>query len=220
MREKTYSNSNGTTLSTLLCWQRMRVTERSTPVSTADGKYAELGNDDGGTDGGGYFFRGLDSEPDVAFGVANDDNGLETGTLTGAGLFLNGFNLFGGRECKPLHISKPRVILSRHMQVLMAQVYLHNLILQLGQKPIHNLILLDRQAMQINLLHTLNLAGLDQSAQFSHWLPFLLFVLVGTSSRSSAAAAPSSTVSASVTSGAETTAASSCCSSSRSVSHD
>lgn len=92
---KTYSNSNGATLAALLCWQRMWVTERSTPVSTANGEHTELGNDDGGTDGGGYFFRGLDSEPDVAFGVANDDNGLEAGTLTGAGLFLDGLDLFG-----------------------------------------------------------------------------------------------------------------------------
>lgn len=95
---KTYANSNGTALSALLGWQGVRVSERSTPISAADGKDAELGDDDGGADGGGDFFRGLDPQPYVAFGVANDDNGLETGTLTGAGLFLNGFDLFGGRE--------------------------------------------------------------------------------------------------------------------------
>ncbi len=61
-----YSNSDGTTLSALLCWQRMGVSEISTPVSTTNGEHAKLGNDDGGTDGGGYFFGGLDSEPDVA----------------------------------------------------------------------------------------------------------------------------------------------------------
>ena len=96
-----------------------------------------------------------------------------------------------------------------HQYVLLS--YLHNLILQLGQKPIHNLILLDRQAVQINLLHALNLARLDQSAQLRHWLPFLLFILVGAASRSSAAAAPSSTVSASVAAGAESAATGGCC---------
>ena len=64
---KTYANGNGTTLSALLCWQRVRVTEVGTPVSAADGKHAELGDDDGGTDCGGDFFGGLDTKTDVAF---------------------------------------------------------------------------------------------------------------------------------------------------------
>lgn len=90
----TYTNGNGATFSTLFRGQRMWVSEGCTPVSTTDGEDAEFRNDDGGTNGGCYFFGGLNAETDVAFGVANYDNGLETRTLTGAGLFLHGFDLF------------------------------------------------------------------------------------------------------------------------------
>ena len=71
----------------------MRFTEIATPVAAADRENRELGNDDGGPDGGGDFFRGLDTEPDMAFGVTNHHNGLEAGALTGACLLLDGLDL-------------------------------------------------------------------------------------------------------------------------------
>jgi hypothetical protein len=37
-----------------------------------------------------YILGGLDSETNVALGVTDEDNGLETGTLTGTGLLLDG----------------------------------------------------------------------------------------------------------------------------------
>ena len=45
----------------------MWFTEVGAPVAAADGKDGELGDDDGGADGGGDFFGGLDAETDVAF---------------------------------------------------------------------------------------------------------------------------------------------------------
>lgn len=72
----------------------MRVTETGTPIPATNRQDAEFRNDDGGADGGGDFFRGLDSESDVSFGVADYDDGLETGPLTGAGLLLHGFDLW------------------------------------------------------------------------------------------------------------------------------
>ena len=71
----------------------MWVAERCTPVPSSDWKHAQLGDDDGGADGGGHFFGGLDAESHVAFGIADDDDGLESGTLTGAGLLLDGLDL-------------------------------------------------------------------------------------------------------------------------------
>ena len=71
----------------------MRVTQRCTPVPSSNRQDAQLGNDDGGADGGGYFFGRLDAETDVAFGVANNNDGLESGTLTGASLLLDGLDL-------------------------------------------------------------------------------------------------------------------------------
>ena len=93
----TYPNSNTPTLATLFRGQTMRQTQISTPVSATHGDDAEFGNDDGGADGGGDFFGGFDAETDVAFGVADDDDGFETRALTGAGLLLYGFDLDGGR---------------------------------------------------------------------------------------------------------------------------
>lgn len=71
----------------------MRLTEVGTPVTTTDGHDTELGDDDGGADGSSDFLGRLDSETDVAVAVADDDNGLETCALTGAGLLLDGLDL-------------------------------------------------------------------------------------------------------------------------------
>jgi hypothetical protein len=71
----------------------VRLTQVRAPVTTSDWEDGELGDDDCGADGGRDFFGCLDTETDVAFRVADDDYGLETGTLTGAGLFLNRFDL-------------------------------------------------------------------------------------------------------------------------------
>jgi hypothetical protein len=87
------SDGDGTTLGALLDGQRVRLTEVGTPVTATDGENSELGDDDGGTDGSSDFLGGLDSETNVALRVTNDDDGLETGTLTGTGLLLDGFDL-------------------------------------------------------------------------------------------------------------------------------
>lgn len=76
----------------------MRLTKVGTPVTSSDGDDAQLGNDDGGTDGSGDFLGGLDSETDVALGVTNDDDGLESGSLTGTGLLLDGLDLYFQKE--------------------------------------------------------------------------------------------------------------------------
>lgn len=51
----TYPDCDGTALSTLLDGQRVRLTEVGTPVASADGENAELGDDNGGTDGSSNF---------------------------------------------------------------------------------------------------------------------------------------------------------------------
>lgn len=76
------------------------MTQVGTPVTTTNGDDAQLGDDDGGTDSGGNLLGGLDTQTDVALGVTNDDNGLETGTLTGTGLLLDGLDLYGGKKSR------------------------------------------------------------------------------------------------------------------------
>jgi hypothetical protein len=95
----TYSNGNGTTLSTLLGWQRVWLTKVGTPVTSSDGQDTEFGDDDGSTDGSSNFFGGLDSEANVALRVTDNNNGLETGTLTGTSLLLDGFDLYDNKTC-------------------------------------------------------------------------------------------------------------------------
>lgn len=91
--ESTYADGDGTALAALLRWDGVRLTEVGTPVTTTDGDNGELGDDDGSADGGGNLLGGLDAETDVALRVTNDDNGLETGALTGTGLLLDGLDL-------------------------------------------------------------------------------------------------------------------------------
>lgn len=73
----------------------MRETEVGAPVATSDGDDAELGDNDGGTDSSRDFLGGLDAETDVALRITDDDDGLEAGTLTGAGLLLDRLDLHG-----------------------------------------------------------------------------------------------------------------------------
>ncbi len=68
-------------------------TEICSPISTTHRNDAELGNDDGSTDGGCDFLGCFNTETDVTFRVPNDDDGLESGTLTGTGLLLDRLDL-------------------------------------------------------------------------------------------------------------------------------
>lgn len=100
--------------------------------------------------------------------------------------------------------------------------HLHDFILEFGQKPIHDLILLDGQRVQIDLFHAGDFAGFDQATQFRHWLPFLLLGFPTASTRASSSTPSSAAISAPVASRAESTTASSASSASsttRCVSH-
>lgn len=89
----TYTDGDGTTLARLLDGQRVRLTKVGTPVTSSDGQNGKLGNGDGGANGGSDFLGGLDTETDVALGVTDEDDSLETGTLTSTGLLLDGLDL-------------------------------------------------------------------------------------------------------------------------------
>ena len=75
-------------------------------------------------------------------------------------------------------------------------MYLHNLILELGQEEVHNLVLLDGQTVKVDLFHAGDLAGLDETAELGDGLPFLLLAL-------GAATTTASTSTAAVTARAE-----------------
>lgn len=88
------SDGDGTALSGLLGWEGMWLSKVGAPVSTADWDNGELGNDDGGADGGSNLLGGLDTETDVSLRVTDENDGLEAGTLAGTGLLLDWLDLF------------------------------------------------------------------------------------------------------------------------------
>ena len=62
-------------------------------------------------------------------------------------------------------------------QSLLSSAYLHDLILELGKEEIHNLVLLDGERVEVDLLHALDLASLDETAELGDGLPLLLVAL-------------------------------------------
>ena len=155
------TDGDGTALAGLLGGERVRLTEVGTPVTSSDGHNAELGDDDGGADGGRDFLGGLDTETNVTLGVTNDDDGLEAGTLTGTGLLLDGLDL--------------------HDLILeLGEEEVDNLVLLDGERVEVAVKLLVAascdlgESCDVHLLHALDLAGLYETTELGDGLPFLL----------------------------------------------
>ena len=68
-------------------------TQVGTPVTSSDWENAQLCDDDGGANSSCDFLGGLDTETDVTLRITDNNDGLETGTLTGTRLLLDGLDL-------------------------------------------------------------------------------------------------------------------------------
>jgi hypothetical protein len=68
-------------------------TKVGTPVTTTDGDDGKLGEDNSTTDSGSNFLGALDTQTDMTVFVTNDNESLETSTLTSSGLLLNRHDL-------------------------------------------------------------------------------------------------------------------------------
>jgi len=64
-----------------------------TPVSSSDWDDSQFGSIDCSSDGSSNFLSALDSETNVSIAVSNDDKSLESSSLTGSGLLLDGHDL-------------------------------------------------------------------------------------------------------------------------------
>ena len=60
------------------------------PVTSPHRDHSQLSQNDSTTNGGGDFLAALDAKSNVAITIIDDNEGLETGTLIGMGLLLNG----------------------------------------------------------------------------------------------------------------------------------
>ena len=118
----------------------MGLLQSSTPVTTSNGDNAQLGSDDGTSDGSGDFLGALDTETDVSVGIADGDERLESGALTSTGLLLNGHDL-------------------------------HDFVLKSGEELVDDLVLLDGEREEVDLLHRLDLAILNETAQLGDGNP-------------------------------------------------
>jgi hypothetical protein len=78
-----------TALASKLAGNGVGLTKGRSPVSTTNGDNSELSEDDSTTDGSSDFLGALDTKTDVAVTVTNDNECLETGTLTSTGLLLD-----------------------------------------------------------------------------------------------------------------------------------
>jgi hypothetical protein len=71
----------------------VRLTKVGTPVTTTNGDNGKLGKDNTTTDSGSNFLSTLDTQTNMTIFVTNDNESLETGTLTSSGLLLNRHDL-------------------------------------------------------------------------------------------------------------------------------
>jgi len=157
------SHVDGTALAVDLGRNGVRFTKLVTPVTSSDWDNRELGKDDSATDGGGDFLGALDSKTDVTVSVTNADDSLESGSLTGSGLLLDGldlqdFVLEGGAD-----------------------------------EVIDDLELLDWKGEAVDFFNGLDLAVLDKSTELGNGLPFLWLGLASTSSTASTASSATTT---------------------------
>lgn len=67
----------------------MDVTDLVSPIASSDWDETELGSNEGALDGDLDFLGDFNTEADVTVVVSNSNDGLESCSLTGLGLFLD-----------------------------------------------------------------------------------------------------------------------------------
>jgi hypothetical protein len=87
------SSCNTATFSSDFDRDGMWVSNTGTPESSTDGNDTQFGEDHGSTDGSCDFLGAFDTETDMTIRITDDDERLETSSLTSARLFLYGANL-------------------------------------------------------------------------------------------------------------------------------
>jgi len=87
------SNSDGTALAGDLSGDSVGVTDLVTPVSSSDGDHVQLSIDNGTLDGSLDFLGDLNPETEMAFTITDQDDSLESGSLTGSSHLLDGLDL-------------------------------------------------------------------------------------------------------------------------------
>merc|ERR1719458_528389 len=151
---------DGAALASHLSRHGMRLAELVAPEAPPHRHDGQLGEDDGTPDGGSDLLGALDAKSHVAVVVADGDEGLEAGALTGAGLLLHGHDL-------------QHVVLEGG-----------------PQEEVDDLELLNGEREEVDLLERLDLAVLDETAELGHRDPFLLLLAAPAATSAAAVSAP------------------------------
>ena len=168
------SDSNGTALSSDLSGNGMDITDLVTPIASSDGNERELGSNEGTLDGDLNFLGDFHTESDVTILITNSDDGLESGSLTGLSLLLDGDDLHD---------------------------LIREFLLGSGEELIDDLGFLDGDGVSVDFLKRLDKVVLDESSELGKGSPVLVVTSAASSgSTTSASAAASSTASSEATS--------------------
>jgi len=87
------SDSDGTALTSDLGGDSVGVTDLVTPVASSDGDHVQFSINDSTLDSTLDFLGDLNTETQVTFTITDQDNSLESGSLTGGGHLLDGLDL-------------------------------------------------------------------------------------------------------------------------------
>jgi hypothetical protein len=137
------------------------ITDFVTPVSSSDGYEIQFRLVDARTDGGGNLFASLHSQTNVAIGVTDNNESLESVSLTGTGLLLD----------------------QAHFHNFVLQFSAR------WEKFIDDLMFLDGQGEQVNFLKPLDLRFVNHTAQLGDGHPLGGFLLATAASATATTAA-------------------------------
>ncbi len=162
----------------------MDVTDLVTPIASSHGDEGELGSNKGTLDGDLDFLGELNTETDVAVLVTDSNDGLESGSLTGLGLLLDGHDLHD---------------------------LVRELSLGASKELIDDLGLLDGDGVSVDLFEGLDVVVLNKSAELGEGSPLLVVTAATSGTAGAASTALSATAATSATATASITEASSLC---------
>ena len=147
----------------------MDTTDLGTPITSSDGDELHLGIEESTLDGNLDFFADLDTNADVTLSVTTSDDSLESGSLTGLGLLLDGKD---------------------------AHDLIRELSLGVLDELISDLVFLDGDGVGVNLLEGSDVSGFDESTELGERVPDLFTAATEASGSSATTTAASSSTSA------------------------
>jgi len=143
-RSGNHPHGNRTALASNLAGNGVGLPDLVPPVPSPNGDNGKLRQNDGATNSGGHLLATLNAKTHVAVTVADHNEGLEPGSLTGPGLFLD----------------------RRDLHDLVLEGGTH--------EGVNDLVLLDGKGVEVDLLQASDSALFHQTSQLRHWDPLLL----------------------------------------------